>query len=221
MKDMFSILITKYLSGNIKSILVMEISELEIMSYFDNRVTIPVIGDSSKTIIMSMWGEITEIPGAWSKKITIENNGDKEDCIVLLWDVMMGSMIHMFPSDSVDHSILIYDMSLRRSDMRSRKYDIHDYLKHIVDMKGQYSETTCIIIKDDSNSNPSASPSPGEIIRACKGKRIKNIYTLSNTGQDISSLKTLVSDVSTRIYNTRRASVNTNIREYIEKMTKA
>lgn len=190
------------------------LDQLEILSHVEPRITITIIGDASKTIVMPIWAQRSEIPGAWSVEHNVSILGQEYHCIGVLWDIMQGSVVHMFPSDSVDHTILFYDMSLRRTDIRSRKYSIQDYLKHIIDMKGQHKETTCILIKDEREGQAGAGA--GEIIRACKQKGIKKVYTLNNTGKDIGSLKTLVTDIITRIYTERRRQANQAICDYLD-----
>lgn len=181
-------------------------TELERLSYIDHRVTITLIGDPSKTVLMPLWASRTEIPGAWSTQLDVNHTR----VIGIIWDIMMDSIVHIFPSDSVDHTILFYDMGLRKTDMRACKYSMSDYLKHITDMKGSYKSTTCIIIAEND-------PVRGEVIRSCKQKGIKDIYILNNTGKDIASLKPLVSDLVTRVYKTRRDKANLQLREYLKK----
>lgn len=180
-------------------------SELERLSYVSDKMTITVIGDPSKTILMPLWGKITQIPGAWSTQLDVGENENKSKATAVIWDVMTGSIVHMFPSESVDYTILFYDMSLRRTDLRSRKYSIHDYLKHIIDMKGNYKHALCIIIDDGENER-------GEIIRACKTKGIKDVYVVGNNSRDIASIKSLVNDICTDVYYQRRKAADARIR---------
>lgn len=182
-----------------------KIAELERLSSVNHRVTITIIGDPSKTILLPMWGSVTHVPGAWSSHVSI----GKTKVVGVMWDIMMGSIVHMFPSDSVDHTVLFYDMCLRETDMRSRKYSIADYLKHITDMKGNHKSTTCIIVAQDKI------PGRGEVIRACKQKGIKNIYVVNNTGKDIGSLKSLISDILAKVYNSRREEANKKIKQIL------
>uniref|UniRef100_A0A6C0J5I6 Uncharacterized protein n=1 Tax=viral metagenome TaxID=1070528 RepID=A0A6C0J5I6_9ZZZZ len=181
------------------------LSELNILSSVDKHITITVIGDTTKTILLQLWANnITEIPGAWS---TIIN----DNIICLIWDIMLGSTVHMFPSSSVNHSIIVYDMPLRKTDQRALKYNIQDYLKHAVSMKGNLKNTSCIIIK-----GPDTGPGTkiGEIIRACKTQYVKT-YIVNNSKSDISSLKYMIRDIATSCYSYRVNKCNNNLLKYL------
>lgn len=167
--------------------------QLRFLTKVNKHIVIPIIGDCSKTLLLPLWAKIAEIPGAWYQNIDYNNH-------VLtcnLWDIQQGVITHMYPSDEVDHTIIVYDISFRYHKPGQSKYMFIDYLNQVLTMKGSYKQCSIIIIKNRDNDDIS------KILADCRHKHIKKIYTLSKTSQCMQSLTNLVKDVAVEIYQER------------------
>jgi hypothetical protein len=173
------------------------------MSKVNPYYNIIIIGDPSKTLLFPLWSEKSEIPGAWTT--TIKSN------ICTLWDIHVGSISYMYPSNSIDFTILFYDTCLRKTSKTANKYTIKDYIKNITLMKGTHQNSLCIILKSEDSSQEEI----GSVIRTCKLSGIKDIYVICNNGQDISSLKTMVSDIVEKCYQSRKQILRQQLFKYI------
>jgi hypothetical protein len=81
----------------------------------DPYITVHVLGDHSKTLLMPLWGKKSPMPGVYIKKT--------EDMIVNIWDIpsssssssLSSNRMSKMHSDSSDVVMLIIDLNYRKS----------------------------------------------------------------------------------------------------------
>lgn len=101
-------------------------------------------GDTIRQTIAPLWGTPSPMPGTWIYKNYI------------IWDMRPHNGFRMYSSDSVSHTIIIYNSNR----------DISDYIVAVEQMKGSLHHTTCLILSPDGQET-------NNVIRKCKHVGIK------------------------------------------------
>lgn len=109
-------------------------------------------GDSVRKNLAALWGRATELPGTWRHSEYI------------IWDAPAHGSIRMYPSDSVDYTIIVYDAKAGSPD------NVHRYIEAVHYLKGDLARTCCLILREEG-----VSILVNNVIRKCKQAGIKYI----------------------------------------------
>lgn len=181
------------------------IERLKQLANINTHIVVAVVGDPTKTALLPLWGKVSEMPGAWVNTYTYEakSSASATALICNIWDINAGCLVHMYPSSSVDHSIIVCDMEYRYREGKNRKQQlrtIDDYIKQVNTMCGETGCATCIILYENKENYLSEI---SYIRKKCRKAKIGNIYLVCNNSENIGSLSNLIRDRSYDIYNHR------------------
>lgn len=175
--------------------------------HVSQHIVIDVLGDSSKTILMSLWGSKSKMPCVFYNKFITDRG---KELVCNIWDTQPGSVTHMFPSGSVDHTIIIYDLKYRSHNPGAKRFTLDDYLKQV-----QNQDRITVVIIYDKNKRDQQIKHITESIKLCKRRKIGQI-TISDDVCDVNSIVDLVKDISFDTFNERKMQITKKLTKIFE-----
>lgn len=171
--------------------------EIARLKNFSKHITIPVVGDPTKTLLFPLWrSNRGPIPGSWIFK-------KDEEYITALWDVAVGVVTTMFSMNTVDHVILVIDLTYREE--REARHTPLYYVRKATKMS---KNVTAVILKDKTEHY--------SVKKLCAKNGIERIIVVQN---NVSIVNNLIETISDKIYENRKKESSKAISEILSNVT--
>lgn len=192
-------------------------NEISRLMQLDLRVVFNVMGDKTKSTLLPLWSEPVDphqgMPGAWMARV---DESDVSPIICNIWD-MGYHHNRMFPSGSVDFTIIVYDCDYRDTEKEFNR-SFEEYIEIARDPAVIPKCGTVVIIIYSDHDNK-INTKINQIRRDCYRAKfsLDKIIAVPNNSSSICSLSPLIRDLSKRAISERKDAADAALNKLLEK----